>query len=68
MKIELKMYFADNESLETALLDVVKTLNNSDMATVENYPFYIGSFRRIEEDVDVQDLTLEKSNDTWSVK
>lgn len=56
MKIEIKMYFADNESLETALLEVINTLKSADMGSVESYPFYIGSFRRIEEDVDVQDL------------
>ena len=56
MKLEIKMYFADIESLETALLDVVQCLKNSDMGTVESYPFYIGSFRRAEDYVDVKDL------------
>jgi hypothetical protein len=56
MKIEIKMYFSDNESLETALLEVVKSLKNSDMGSVESYPFYIGSFRRAEDCVDVRDL------------
>jgi hypothetical protein len=56
MKIEIKMYFDDIESLETALLDVVKSLKNSDMGTIESYPFYIGSFRRISDDINVTDL------------
>jgi len=56
MKIEIKMYFADIESLETALLDVVESLKNSDMGTVDSYPFYIGSFRRAEDSEDVKVL------------
>ena len=56
MKIEIKMFAQNPESLKTALLDVVETLKCADMATVEQYPFYIGSFCRIENDVDVKDL------------
>lgn len=56
MKIEIKIYSDDMESLKTALLDVAETLYRVDMGTVESYPFYIGSFRRIENDVDVTDL------------
>jgi hypothetical protein len=63
MKIEIKMYFADNESLETALLEVVKSLKNSDMASVESYPFYIGSYRRIDDIVDVRDLDTGEFRD-----
>jgi len=60
MKIEIKMYFADYESLETALLDVVKTLKNADTSTVENYPFYIGSYKRLRYDADVKKLNCGK--------
>jgi hypothetical protein len=56
MKIELKMYFGDYESLQTALLNVVDELQKCDMGTVDSYPFYIGSFRRIEDEIDVADL------------
>jgi len=56
MKIELKMYFDDYESLKTALLNVIEDLKNCDMGTVDSYPFYIGSFRRAEDETDVKDL------------
>jgi hypothetical protein len=56
MKIEMKMYFADMDSLKSALTNLVNELDKCDMGTVESYPFYIGSFRRIENDVDVTDL------------
>jgi len=56
MKIEMKMYFADMDSLKSALTHLVDELERFDMGTVESYPFYIGSFRRIENDVDVTDL------------
>ena len=56
MKIEMKMYFTDMDSLKSALTNLVNELDKCDMGTVESYPFYIGSFRRIENDVDVTDL------------
>ena len=56
MKIELKMYFGDYESLQTAFLNVVDELQKCDMGMVDSYPFYIGSFRRIEDETDVKDL------------
>jgi hypothetical protein len=56
MKIEMKMYFADMDSLKSALTNLVDELDNCDMGTVESYPFYVGSFRRINEKIDVSDL------------
>ena len=56
MKIEIRMYFADMESLKSALTNLVDELDKCDMGTVESYPFYIGSFRRIDEKFDVLDL------------